>query len=48
VMDHCYKGMADIRQSLEINPQKFTAWFRIAFPRIEKWWQENRSSGNAN
>ena len=38
VMDYCYKTMEDLRRSLEQQPQKFTQWFHLAFPEIEKWW----------
>jgi hypothetical protein len=24
---------------LQTHPQKFTAWFHLAFPRIEEWWK---------
>jgi isopentenyl-diphosphate delta-isomerase len=32
--------MEDIRHSLQTHPQKYTAWFLIAFPKIEEWWKE--------
>jgi isopentenyl-diphosphate Delta-isomerase len=38
VMDVCYKSMPEINYSLQGQPQKYTAWFHIAFPKIEKWW----------
>jgi isopentenyl-diphosphate delta-isomerase len=38
VMDYCFKPLSAIRDSLQSHPQKYTAWFRIAFPRVEKWW----------
>jgi isopentenyl-diphosphate delta-isomerase len=40
VSDYCYKSIEDIRQSLSTNPEKFTTWFHIAFPKIENWWNE--------
>lgn len=40
VMDCCYKSMDEIRESLRSHPQRYTAWFRLAFPQIEKWWSE--------
>jgi len=39
-MDYCYKSMEDIRYNLGSHPQKYTAWFHIAFPRIESWWNK--------
>ena len=38
VKDFCYKEISEIKSMLEAHPQKFTAWFHIAFPRIEEWW----------
>jgi isopentenyl-diphosphate Delta-isomerase len=40
VMDFCYKSIQDVKQSLESHPQKYTAWFHLAFPKIEQWWNE--------
>jgi isopentenyl-diphosphate Delta-isomerase len=37
VKDHCFKKMEDIRESLASHPLKYTAWFHIAFPMLEKW-----------
>jgi isopentenyl-diphosphate delta-isomerase len=38
VMDYAYRSMQDIHASIEKGPAQFTAWFRLAFPMIEKWW----------
>lgn len=40
VKDYCYKSMESIAQSLQTHPHHFTAWFHIAFPRVEKWTRE--------
>lgn len=40
VCDYCYKNIEDIRYSMQIHPEKFTAWLHIIFPRIEAWWKE--------
>lgn len=37
VMDYCYKSMGDIRAELSHSPEKYTAWFFIAFPRLEAY-----------
>lgn len=37
VSNFCYKSLQDIRQSLRSHPQKYTAWFQIAFPKMEEW-----------
>ena len=40
VMDHRYKDMEWIRQSLKSEPEKYTAWFHLAFLKIEDWWNQ--------
>ena len=35
-----YLPMQKIREEIERNPEKFTTWFQIAFPRIEAWANE--------
>jgi isopentenyl-diphosphate Delta-isomerase len=38
VMDYCFKTMTEISDSLQQNPARYTAWFQLAFPKIESWW----------
>ena len=38
VNDFIYKEVSAIKSELANEPQKFTAWFHIAFPKIEGWW----------
>ena len=38
VSDYCYKEISEIKNMLQTHPQKFTAWFHLAFPKIEEWW----------
>ncbi len=38
VKDFSYKEISEIKNMLQEHPQKFTAWFHIAFPKIEQWW----------
>ena len=40
VMDYCFKPMRAIAESLETRPGLYTAWFQLAFPKIESWWQQ--------
>ncbi len=40
-MDYCYKRMGDISHSLQTHPKKYTAWFLIAFPKVEEWWNRH-------
>lgn len=42
VMDFCYKAVPEIHHSLQTHPQKYTAWFHLAFPKIEDWWNQQR------
>ena len=42
VMDFCYKAVPEIRHSLQTHPQKYTAWFHLAFPKIEDWCNQQR------
>jgi isopentenyl-diphosphate delta-isomerase len=41
VADWCYRSMNDIRSLLESNPQNFTAWFVLIFPKIDEWWLQH-------
>ena len=41
VADWCYRPMIDIRSLVESNPQNFTAWFVLIFPKIDEWWHEH-------
>jgi isopentenyl-diphosphate delta-isomerase len=34
VHDYCYRSMEDIEYDLQRRPEKYSAWFRIAFPKI--------------
>lgn len=38
--DYCYKTVKEIGESLQTHPEKYTAWFHIAFPRIMEWWNK--------
>lgn len=37
VNDCCYKTLEEIADSLLTHPDKYTPWFKIAFPRIQQW-----------
>jgi len=37
VSDYCFKPLEEIRASLLLTGNKYTAWFHIAFPMVEKW-----------
>lgn len=44
VMDVCFKSMREISHSLKTHPEKYTAWFHLAFPKLENWWDEHYKS----
>ena len=40
VKDYCFKTMDEVDSSLQTHPQKFTAWFKIAFPKVKAFAKE--------
>jgi hypothetical protein len=38
--------MAEIKLALQRHPSHFTTWFRLAFPTVEKWWQQQYQQTN--
>ena len=41
VNDYCFKSVESIKGSLQTHTGKYTAWFKLAFPRIEEWWMNH-------
>lgn len=39
VADYTYETMEQIKKDIQSYPEKFTSWFKIAFPEIEEWWR---------
>ncbi len=37
VKDYCYMKMEAIRAGIQSHPQKYTPWFKIAFPKLETY-----------
>lgn len=37
VKDYCFVSMAALKESLQSHPQKYTEWFKIAFPKLESY-----------
>ena len=37
VKDFCFVSMNEIKLSIRSDPQKYTAWFKIAFPKVEEY-----------
>lgn len=46
VSDYCFKSMDEIRVNLESHPEKYTAWFHLAFPLVKKWVVTRKDSGH--
>ena len=42
----CWKQVKEIAGSLKAEPDKYTVWFRLAFPRIQEWWGEKYKAHN--
>jgi isopentenyl-diphosphate delta-isomerase len=40
VKDYCFKTIDELESSLQTHPQKFTAWFKIAFPKVKTFAKE--------
>ena len=36
-----YEDMEQIKKALREEPEKFTSWFMIAFPKVEDWWKQH-------
>jgi isopentenyl-diphosphate delta-isomerase len=41
VSDYCYKSVEEIKNSIGSHPQKYTEWFKIAFPKMEEYLVNN-------
>jgi isopentenyl-diphosphate delta-isomerase len=48
VMDYCFLSLEEIENQLETRPDRYTEWFKIAFPRLRNWKQEQQSATIAN
>lgn len=44
VSDYCYKSIDEIKNSLITHPQKYTEWFKIAFPKVQDYLIKNSNS----
>lgn len=46
VMDYCYLSIPEIEKQLNIRAERYTEWFKIAFPRVKEWWSTQALSQN--
>ena len=42
VGNYAFRTMKMIDQQLQHEPELFTAWFHIAFPKVMEWWKQNK------
>ena len=47
VANYCYRSLPELKKAVQEYPGKFTTWFRLAFPLIEKWWEEKYGKADA-
>lgn len=41
VANFVYQSIEEIEANLQSHPEKFTVWFKIAFPKVVTWYQSN-------
>jgi isopentenyl-diphosphate delta-isomerase len=44
VEKYSFNSFSDIEISINESPEIYTEWFKIAFPLIKNWWQENNKN----
>lgn len=44
VSEVCYKSMSDIKSDIGHKAGDYTEWFKIAFPLLEEWLQQNKTT----
>ena len=44
VSDYCFMGLDEIAAALKSTPKKFTTWFHIALPLINKWIEKRNTN----
>lgn len=37
VKDYCYRDINSIRNDIIVNPGHYTEWFKIAYPKVERY-----------
>ncbi len=37
VSDYCFKSVEEVKNSIQSHPEKYTEWFKIAFPKMEAY-----------
>ena len=44
VSEVCYKSMSDIKSDIGHKAGDYTEWFKIAFPLLEEWLEQNKTT----
>lgn len=44
VHDYTFKSMPTIQEELQHHPHQYTEWFKIVFPKVMDWWQNQNFS----
>ena len=39
-MELSFESISSIKELMFKNPEQYTVWFQIAFPKVEAWWNE--------
>lgn len=43
VANFVYQSIEEVAANLQSHPEKYTVWFKIAFPKVVEWYQSNTS-----
>lgn len=43
VANFVYQSIEEVAANLQSHPEKYTVWFKIAFPKVVEWYQSNSS-----
>lgn len=43
VANFVYQSIEEVEANLQSHPEKYTVWFKIAFPKVVAWYQSNSS-----
>ena len=43
VANFVYQSIEEVEANLESHPEKYTVWFKIAFPKVVEWYHSNSS-----
>ncbi|KAF0236765.1 MAG: isopentenyl-diphosphate Delta-isomerase [Sediminibacterium sp.] len=42
VENYAFRSFERIERLMDSEPEFYTAWFKIAFPKVKAWWQQNK------